>query len=62
MLKCIIIEDHAPAQFLLQKYIEETEGLTLSACFNDVIEAQSHIDKGQVDLVFWISICLKSQV
>ncbi|MEM8890389.1 MAG: LytTR family DNA-binding domain-containing protein [Bacteroidota bacterium] len=52
MLSCIIIEDYPPAQFILQKYIGDTETLSLAETFSDAIEAQDYLAKHPIDLIF----------
>ena len=51
-MKTIIIEDQAPARNILQKYINDTEGLSLQKTFCDAIEAQEYLETHPVDLVF----------
>ena len=52
MLKCIIIEDQAPAQFILEKYIGKTDKLQLDEVFSDAIQAREYLASNPVDLVF----------
>lgn len=52
MLKSIIIEDQAPAQYILQKYITSTDVLMLEKTFSDALEARAFLEKHPVDLVF----------
>lgn len=52
MLKSIIIEDQAPAQHILRKYITNTNVLMLDKTFSDAIEARAYLEKNPVDLVF----------
>lgn len=52
MLKSIIIEDQAPAQYILQKYIANTDVLMLEKTFSDALEARAFLEKHPVDLVF----------
>ena len=51
-MKCIIIEDQAPAQQILQRYISRTEGLTLAMTFGDALEAKAYLNEHPVDLIF----------
>lgn len=51
-MKSIIIEDQAPAQHILQKYINNTEHLTLEMTFCDAIEAKAYLKDHPVDLIF----------
>ncbi|MEM6802370.1 MAG: LytTR family DNA-binding domain-containing protein [Bacteroidota bacterium] len=52
MLSCITIEDYPPAQFILQKYIGDTESLSLAETFSDAIEAQAYLAQHSIDLIF----------
>ncbi|WP_057940162.1 LytR/AlgR family response regulator transcription factor [Algoriphagus resistens] len=52
MLKSIIIEDQAPAQFILEKFIGDTEFLKLEKTFSDAVEARGYLESHPVDLVF----------
>jgi DNA-binding LytR/AlgR family response regulator len=52
MLTCIIIEDQAPAQSILQKYIGNTEGIALKKTCADAIEATAYLNDNMIDLVF----------
>lgn len=52
MITCIIIEDQAPAQRILQKYISDFEMLELKGTFSDTIKALSFLGSNSVDLVF----------
>lgn len=52
MLKCIIIEDQPPAQRILQKYIADTNNLSLEHTFSDVITAKVYLSKEAIDLIF----------
>lgn len=51
-MRCIIIEDQAPAQHILQKYINNTESLTLEMTFCDALEAKEYLIDHPVDLIF----------
>ncbi len=52
MTNCIIIEDQAPAQKILKRYIEDTPHLKLNAIFSDAIEANAFLEKNSIDLIF----------
>lgn len=52
MLQCIIIEDQAPAQRILKRYINNVEGLSLIASFKDAIIASKFIETNTIDLIF----------
>lgn len=51
-MNCIIVEDQAPAQRILTKYITDVERLNLVGTFNNPIEAAAFIAEQQVDLIF----------
>lgn len=51
-MRCIIIEDQAPAQRILQKYISDTESLKLEMTFCDALEAKTFLRDHPVDLIF----------
>lgn len=51
-MRCIIIEDQAPAQHILQKYINNTENLNLEKTFYDALEAKAYLKDHPIDLVF----------
>ncbi len=51
-MRSIIIEDHAPARHILQKYINDTEGLKLEMTFCDALEARAYLRDHPVDLIF----------
>ncbi|GGH01995.1 DNA-binding response regulator [Parapedobacter pyrenivorans] len=51
-MKCIIIEDHAPAQHILQKYIRSTEALKLEMTCCDALEASTYLHDHSIDLIF----------
>ncbi|PZE16194.1 DNA-binding response regulator [Putridiphycobacter roseus] len=51
-MKCIIIEDQAPAQRVLKNYIAHLDNLELIGTFNDAIHAKDFLDKQTVDLMF----------
>jgi len=52
MLSCIIIEDQAPAQRILKKYIHSTEHLELKNTFTDAVKALSYLKNETVDIIF----------
>lgn len=52
MFKCIIIEDQAPAQRILKKYIADVDYLELLASFSDAISAAAFLKDTSVDLIF----------
>jgi DNA-binding LytR/AlgR family response regulator len=52
MIRCVVIEDQAPAQLILQKYIGKTETVVLERIFTDVLEAKAYLDETPVDLIF----------
>ncbi len=49
---CIIIEDQAPAQRILQKYIKDIGTLDLKGTFSDAIDAIAFLQHNTVDLIF----------
>lgn len=52
MINCIIIEDQAPAQRILKRYIEDVDVLHLVETFSDPITAMSFLNSRSVDLIF----------
>ena len=52
MLRSIIIEDQAPAQRILEKYISNTGTVVLERTFSNALEARSYLKDTRVDLVF----------
>lgn len=52
MISCIIVEDQAPAQRLLKKYISDVKGLDLRGVFGDALEAIEFLSSNTVDLIF----------
>ena len=52
MIDCIIIEDQAPAQRLLRRYITSTDYLNLTEVFFNATEALNYINAEKVDLIF----------
>lgn len=51
-MKCIIIEDQAPAQRILKKFIGDVETLELLDTFSDVTRALDFLANHEVDLIF----------
>ncbi|MFT4735173.1 MAG: DNA-binding LytR/AlgR family response regulator [Algoriphagus sp.] len=51
-MTCIIIEDQAPAQRILQKFIKNYGNLTLKGTFSDPLEALAYLHGEQVGLLF----------
>ncbi|MEC3881254.1 LytR/AlgR family response regulator transcription factor [Parapedobacter sp. 10938] len=51
-MRCIIIEDQAPARHILQKYIHNTDVLTLEMTFCDALEASAYLSHHAIDLIF----------
>lgn len=51
-MNCIIIEDQAPAQRILQKYIADQGTLVLVGTFNNAIQALEFVQANTVDLIF----------
>ena len=55
-MNCIIIEDQAPAQRILKKYIHDIGSLQLSATFTDALQAMDFLKNNDVDLKIHIKI------
>lgn len=51
-MNCIIIEDQAPAQRVLKKYITDIGTLSLKGTFNSAIAALDFLKTEQLDLIF----------
>lgn len=51
-LKCMIVDDEPLAVRMLENYIARTEGLKLTASFNDPVLALQAFDELEVDLLF----------
>jgi DNA-binding LytR/AlgR family response regulator len=51
-LKCIIIEDQAPAQRILQKFIGDLEFLELRSTFTNATKALAFLNTEAIDLIF----------
>lgn len=52
MIKCIIIEDQAPAQRILKKFIKDIGSLELCGTFSDALKGLEFLQKEEVDLIF----------
>ena len=52
MKSCIIIEDQAPAQRVLKKYISDIGSLELKETFSDAIQALDYLKVNAIDLIF----------
>ncbi|NER15365.1 response regulator [Leptobacterium flavescens] len=52
MISCVIIEDQAPAQRILQKYIADVEILELKATFADPLVAFEYLKNNPIDVIF----------
>ena len=52
MTSCIIIEDQAPAQRILKKYIGDVEQLELKDTFGNALAALEYLKTNPVDLLF----------
>ena len=51
-MKCLIIEDELPAQQILRNYILKIPGLELVGSFQSALEANSTLQKNQIDVLF----------
>lgn len=51
-MKCVIIEDQAPAQRILQKYIADFGTIEEPIVFSSAFEAKKYIENNPVDLMF----------
>ena len=51
-LKCLVVEDERPAQWVLMHFIQLSESLELITCVGDAIEAKQILDSQEVDLLF----------
>ena len=51
-LRCLLIDDEAPALKVLQSHISNTNGLEIVACCNNAVEAMDVLYEKQVDLIF----------
>ncbi len=52
MISCIIIEDQAPAQRILQRYIADYGNIQLKGVFSDAIQALEYLKSNTVDIMF----------
>lgn len=52
MISCIIIEDQAPAQRILQRYINDYGNIELKGVFTDAIQALEYLKSNKVDFMF----------
>lgn len=52
MIRCLITDDEVIAQQILEKYILQTEGLTLVAKCRNAMEAFAKLEQHQIDLMF----------
>jgi DNA-binding LytR/AlgR family response regulator len=52
MIHCILIEDQIPAQYIIEKYISDTDNLILKGTFTDTISANEFLKKEPIDLIF----------
>lgn len=51
-MNCIIVEDEIPAQNILERYIQQMDGLTLSAKCSNAIQALNVLQQVKIDLMF----------
>lgn len=51
-LRCLVVEDERPAQWVLMHFIEITDFLELITCVSDAREAKQIIESQKVDLLF----------
>lgn len=51
-MNCIIIEDQAPAQRILQKYIADHGKIKIKSIFSDPISALEYLKETRVDFIF----------
>ena len=52
MIKCIIVEDEALAQDVIQSHLQKVDRFELVAICNNALEAKEILDKKEVDLIF----------
>lgn len=52
MIKCIIVEDEALAQQVIQKHLEQISGFQLVSICSNALEASEILHKQEVDLIF----------
>ncbi|MEM6772119.1 MAG: response regulator transcription factor [Bacteroidota bacterium] len=51
-MNCLIIEDEAPAQRILQRYVTDTPQLSLFGVENNALAASEHLRQEAIDLLF----------
>jgi len=51
-LRCLVVDDEQPAQWVLSNFIAETQSLELIACAYDGIEASKILQERGIDLLF----------
>lgn len=51
-MKCIIIEDQAPARRVIQKFVDDYGNLTLMGSFSSALEGLEFLKTNDVDLIF----------
>lgn len=51
-LRCLVVDDEQPAQWVLSNFITETASLELIACAYDGIEASKILQERRIDLLF----------
>ncbi len=52
MIRCIIVEDEALAQNVIQSHLQKTGRFELVATCNNAMEAKEVLDKQEIDLIF----------
>ncbi len=52
MLRCLIVDDEPVAQGILERYIQQVDGLSLVARCKNALEANHWLQKAEVDLIF----------
>lgn len=51
-LKCLVVEDDSPSQFLIKYLINHTDSLELTFCVEDAYKAKQILGSNQIDLLF----------
>ena len=51
-MRCIIVEDHPPAQRILKKFIQDVPAMELVKVFSDGLSAMEFLNEETVDLMF----------
>lgn len=51
-LRCLVVEDEQPAQWVLKHFIEHSDNLVLIAIANDAKEAKDVLENQSIDLLF----------